>query len=68
MSCMTTNKRDIKEAVEIVSWWLDESNAEARRQLREHNEPLAQWLDFVETKVNEKMKQAESEAMAKVDV
>ncbi|MGC8941013.1 MAG: hypothetical protein ACP5JY_03190 [Candidatus Nanoarchaeia archaeon] len=56
----------MKEAVKTILWWLDESNAEARAALKEHNEELWQWLNLVEAKVNERL--AQVQAMTKNDV
>ncbi len=52
------------DEVEIVAWWLDPANAEARKQLREHNPELEAWLQMVEQKVNERLAQAEAQAKA----
>ena len=59
---MTTGRTELREAVDCISWWLDPVNSETRRQLAQHNPELAAWLDMIERKVNEKMKQAEAQA------
>ncbi len=55
-----TNKIS-QDEVDVVAWWLDPANSEARKQLAQHNPELAMWLDLVEAKVNERLKQAEGE-------
>jgi hypothetical protein len=49
---------EIREDIEVIKWWLDESNADARRQLAQRNPELWQWLNLVEAKVNERLAQA----------
>ena len=44
-----------------ISWWLDEKNSQARKELEQRNPPLGQWLSMVERKVSEKLAQVEKE-------
>jgi hypothetical protein len=57
---------DIREAVEALSFWLDEKNASARKELAERNPPLEAWLDMVQKKVQERMAQVEQEREMKI--
>jgi hypothetical protein len=56
---MEYDKEERREQAQTISWWLAPENTQARRELRERNEPLAQWLDMVERKVAERMVQVE---------
>ena len=58
----------LKEAAQSVAWWLAPENAEAKRELRERNEALAAWLDMVETRVAEKLKEVEAQEEARAKV
>ncbi len=44
-----------KDEISAVEWFLSPENAEARRQLKERNEPLGLWLDMVEKRVQEEL-------------
>ena len=52
---------DIREAVEALSFWLDEKNASARKELAERNPPLGEWLSMIETRVAERIAEVEKE-------
>ena len=57
---------DIREAVEALSFWLDEKNASARKELAQRRPELEAWLDMVQKKVQERMAQVEQEREMKV--
>ena len=57
---------DIREAVEALSFWLDEKNASARKELAQRRPELEAWLDMVQKKVQERMAQVEQEANVRV--
>ena len=57
---------DIREAVEALSFWLDEKNASARKELAQRRPELEAWLDMVQKKVQERMAQVEQEGEMKV--
>ena len=57
---------DIREAVEALSFWLDEKNASARKELAQRRPELEAWLDMVQKKVQERMAQVEQEGSVKV--
>ena len=59
-----TSTDELKESVAAVSFWLDEKNSQARRELEQRNPPLGQWLDMIEKRVAEKL--AEREAQEEV--
>ena len=61
---MTTNKQELKEEAQSVSWWLAPENAQARRELAERRPELAAWLSMVEKRVNEKLAEVEKEEVA----
>ena len=60
---MTTDNDEVKEMASAISFWLDEKNASARKELAERRPELAAWLSMVERKVNERLAQVEKEAM-----
>lgn len=57
---------DIREAVEALSFWLDEKNASARKELAQRRPELEAWLDMVQKKVQERMAQVEQEREMKI--
>ena len=63
---MTTNKQELKEEAQSVSWWLAPENAQARRELAERKPELEAWLSMVERKVAEKLAQVEQEREMKI--
>jgi hypothetical protein len=63
---MTTDKEELKEQAEAISFWLDEQNSQARKELSERRPELAEWLQMIERKVNERLAQVEKEQEANV--
>ena len=63
-----TSPDELKEEAQAVSWWLSPENQGARKELRERNEALAQWLDKVEAMVQGRLAEieAQEEVAAKV--
>lgn len=59
---MTEDK--LRESVEALSFWLSPENVGARKELAERQPELAAWLDMVEKKVEERIKEAEVRAKA----
>ena len=55
------NQEELKEEAQSVSWWLDEKNSQARKELEQRNPPLGEWLSMVEKRVNEKLKEVEKQ-------
>ncbi len=55
---------DIREAVEALSFWLDEKNASARKELAQRRPELEAWLDMVQKKVQERMAEIEAQEVA----
>ena len=63
------NTTELKESVEAISFWLDEKNSQARKELADRRPELEAWLSMVERKVDEKLKEveeAQKEAAMKV--
>jgi dsDNA-binding SOS-regulon protein len=58
---MTTDNDEVKEMASAISFWLDEKNASARKELAERNEALSMWLDKVEAMVQQKLREVEKE-------
>jgi hypothetical protein len=56
-----TDANELREEAQAVSFWLDEKNSQARKELEQRNPPLGQWLSMVERKVSEKLAQVEKE-------
>ena len=52
---------ELKEQAEAVAFWLDEKNASARKELEQRQPELGQWLDMVEKRVAEKLKEVEAQ-------
>lgn len=58
------NTTELREVVESVSFWLATENSEARKELAARRPELAAWLDMIEKRVNEKLKEVEQEEVA----
>jgi hypothetical protein len=54
---------ELRETAVSINWWLDAANSQARRELSKRNEPLAQWLEKIESLLQQKLKEVEKEAM-----
>ncbi len=61
---MEYDKDELTEAVEAVSFWLDERNAQARKELEQRNPPLGRWLSTVGKRVQEKLAEHEAQEVA----
>ena len=61
------NTAELREEAQAVSFWLDEKNSQARRELAQRRPELEAWLGMIERKVEEKLAQVEHrEATMKV--
>ena len=56
-----TDANELREEAQAVSFWLDEKNSQARKELSERRPELAAWLSFVEARVNDELKRREEQ-------
>ena len=54
-------KDEIREQAEAIAFWLADENKEARKELEQRQPELGQWLDMVEKRVAEKLKEVEAQ-------
>jgi hypothetical protein len=55
-----TSSAELREAAEVVRFWLDPANTGVRKELHKHNEALAKWLDKIEAVVQQKLAELEA--------
>lgn len=63
-----TDANELREEAQAVSFWLDEKNSQARKELSKRRPELGEWLQMIEARVNAELKkrEAQEEVRAKV--
>ena len=56
-----TDANELREEAQAVSFWLDEKNSQARKELSKRRPELGEWLQMIEARVNAELKKREAQ-------